>query len=1312
MRDWKKFPVNKHGSGITDNLENGEDGVTTAFQAVCENLTVSRRSGDLETRDGSEYFQSGGSSLQTPTKIRQIFRLEDYIFAYCYDDPISGTTIDGQLYWILEDGTSTAWEIVETARDGNNRGGAAALARRGYVLSAAKTESARQGEGFVYYWVQTSWYVTLFTATRWVCNHTALGATAPDPAFTVTLDSLGPPPNVGRLVLTINIDKIDNGRLFTLAAGAGTVIDYGDIATAIDVVLTASPAAVAGVTEYLTGTLATTPVTLNGLYGVNAAATWGPAGALLPVFTEQGHLSTQEWQGHIYLSLEPYDKTFLFNPDDPDATDPDSYEPGNDREPLKKLYIKWEDQIDIPKCTNAQMPKSFTSIQRRHGDTNFSFYEFDLAFLAKTDGDTAQPEETSHEQATSGWLDSDTDPMLKLWIERGPTAKSVFGAPSVIPVSRADAVLLTDLIIDVFPSYQNDSGSPQPSIPTVYDEYDFEWSTTGFAAYYYTHSADALLVLIPSDFVEDTETGGLNDRSADGESIRDAIELAFANYNARPNTDQLTKGHHAPLNVATAWRNNLLPSEVVVGQNYNDSAGSGAYLWYRSVATAAGDGGSPLPMGRGIIKTMFVDSKVILDDQYIESAIVTYAYGFYLRESYVALVENTPRTFIFDGPSELISLGTISELRAEGDHDQVTILAGLTSAVDNASGYVIDFNQMIAIIARSENGGIVFFNEANDNFFIPTSMQDHGAPTNTGSPWDSSEDWNNRVSSYAAVISELADEQLNILSEAYFNGGVLTYDALPQAGGYYFTVVNQVGYYANIIGSNQRVYQSTPSIPHSSPATFFDDFDDPVSSLNHFLDKAIVFTPITTWRIEGIRGATGAGRTFIRLVSDEYGSVANQMVVRTNRGLFYWSKVGIIYTDGLSAYRVTDHLIDTYEGWIADNFATDNEIGPAYLRGSFNEKDQRIYWSIFDSDGDPMWVIMDVYGPLSNTMPVQTAKGHVLKYENSSAAIEKLPLFDTNATHYSEKSLRFYRAQNKELLTHKRSFPMDEYNIETADFDLPAGQSITNGVVRMPIKPFMQSIGHDYGLKGITKWTHRVLLSMREGNKFGVAVRPLGWNDFGAEPHELGGCLNYQNTEWSADYNTLPDPAADLKQFFQHYDVAFRNTHHITFRRRFPRGRIRNIYKQVGFRELPVNMGTVTVGSGNVDAAVITMKTTDYIAVQLNTSDLSDNAVQALGVDSSGSWYMFIENLVLGEGSWFQIFSVLETTGLNYVMFLKPDKFSISVEDSSAYVTSFNFGKVPGEQKISLIDYELTYAYIGDRSIGLFKDPADGGDNG
>ena len=450
MRDWKKLPVTDHGKGITDDVENAP----TSFQEVCENLSLGRRSGDLETRDGSEYFLNDAqASLQTPSKIRQLLRLEDYIFAYCYDDPgTPGDPIVGNFYWIKEDGSSTAWTIVETARD--------EATKRGWNLSASLTDTNRVGEGFEFYWLLANWSANIFATTYYTCDHVAgLGT-----AFTVAVT-----PGTTSLDLRLNLDFMSGGRLFSSGAFTpGTEINYGDIKAALEAAVSDE------VTAYIGTTIATDLLTLNGAFGKTVTRTINPMGDYLPVFTKEGHLNWTEWQGHLYVSLEPYDKSFAYNVDDPDATDPDTYPPDNDREPLKKLYILWREQLDIPKCTNAQLPKSFTAVEREATDSNFSFYEFDCALLSDV---TPLPPETNHKHDDAGtpWLMGENDPMIKLWIERGPTEDSVFDAPSALPTDRANTAVLTKLIIDVFPSYQNDSGATAPTIPTVYDEFDTEW---------------------------------------------------------------------------------------------------------------------------------------------------------------------------------------------------------------------------------------------------------------------------------------------------------------------------------------------------------------------------------------------------------------------------------------------------------------------------------------------------------------------------------------------------------------------------------------------------------------------------------------------------------------------------------------------------------------------------------------------------------------------------------------------------------------------------------------------------------------------
>ena len=122
---WQKLQVKDSRSGITDIVRNSP----SSFQEDVRNLVHDNKNGSLDQREGSEYW----TEFDTPAKIRQLFQLENYIFAYCYDDPVmEGDDIDGRMYWVLNDGTSVAWTEVVTEgvdttfkirlRDSKNKG--------------------------------------------------------------------------------------------------------------------------------------------------------------------------------------------------------------------------------------------------------------------------------------------------------------------------------------------------------------------------------------------------------------------------------------------------------------------------------------------------------------------------------------------------------------------------------------------------------------------------------------------------------------------------------------------------------------------------------------------------------------------------------------------------------------------------------------------------------------------------------------------------------------------------------------------------------------------------------------------------------------------------------------------------------------------------------------------------------------------------------------------------------------------------------------------------------------------------------------
>jgi hypothetical protein len=1091
-REWRIQQVERHNKGITDDVENS----SPDFQEECDNLVNQRRTHALGTRPGSQYLLNFlNNALEAPQKIRQLFLLEEYIFAYCYDDPaLPSDDIDGRIYWILEDGTSSAWTEV-------------------------------------------------------------------------------------------------------------TTVDYGS--------------------------------------------------GNVPVFIKQGHVQASFWEGHLYLSLEPYDKSFSPNNLDRDVVDPDTFPPDDDRISLKKLYIDWESttQIATPRCVNAQLPTSLihpyvhsAANDGEYLDTPWDtgkdwyapLYYHTLRFRARNDatGDWDTDDAEIRIVSDAGWGES--------LIDKVHFTYSITGSAGPLACVATLSGTVIDLAID---------------------------GTADTALYEFQELVDVINAALIA--LQATET-----------SLKAVDHQVYIGENAEPTT-KIKLSESSGL-AGTKILNNF------AGTAYREDGGYNGWGWYY-----------PFKEGKNTATN---------------NAPALYQYTFYAREEYTALVDGTPRTFLFEGPISQVQLGTnqqlgSAEVGAARNHRRAVPMIGAFSKVVEDTTNIWDWSRIKGVFARTELSGIESYVET-----TTTTWLDDIAGGGTSEMVVNNPSFFTSASAFKIFTYDYheRDSILRAGELVYFSGNQRFYTSLPR-GPYHFDVVNQQGYYANILNLSTRVYQSLPSVPHATAFDFFIDLDEPVTALNHFLEKPIVCTDRTIWRLEGIKGRDGRGRLFSRVVSNEYGCIANQSVVRTNIGLFLWGRQGIIYTDGLRAIRVNEHILERYQTWLDNTRSSDDEIGARELRGSYNEIDQRIHWSALDSDGRPMWIILDLRQGVGPTMCFQTAKGDTLTANfgdsSGSNAQVTIPMFQTNSTLYSEETTRFYRAQDKRILLHTADLTYDEFYFD---------QALLNGIqtnytyagldttLKMPIKPFLKSIGFAYGSKSYRKWTSRVMINMRDTTQKGVSFQPLGWDDLGPTQHKLPSCLNYQHLPFSLDYATFP--VQDVQQFFAHQDCQVNNDFIASFKRRFPKGHIRNTYKQFGLMELPIYSTRLLASEVNPtlfpahNAIDVDYKngTVDFVQITLNYENIANSIVTALSMTNGGVWYVKWPG---EDDNFHKIEDIVTYTGgvSDVVIFTVswPQANIALLEQNQVEYIDLAF--VATDQPIELLDYSMSYTIIGDRTHGIYK---------
>jgi hypothetical protein len=1203
--EWKDEQVNDHSSGVTDLITASQPD----FQHYCNNLEHNAKLQILSTRDGYARF----TTQQTATKIQQLFKLENWLIAYCYDDPATTTEqIAGRIFYRLESDTTSAWTEVIVPKD------------RSSSVSFRIYDST--GKGFIL--TKSSPTFDNFVVKE------GTSTTAP----VISYDSA-----TRTVFVTVDPTKVD-ATTKKYATGSGN-LDWSWFTTAFTTgwacTLLASTTGTDDVKfdEKLTVQAIVAPVL--SLYPANARSDGN--GTALSYVLEQGHLQASEWQSHLYMALEPYIKTFTANASDLYGKDPDTYPPDNNRLPLRKIAPIATGIGDSPsgyalKALNAQLPKAFIGV-----NTEKSVVDTYTANFANA---RYQCWELKWDYASSTYLGDETA-TIEIWSERTWGQVGDVGDMTTESYLRYESLNAKNPVDNSLPfgiaDYAIQAVSPYTGVNAGLG---IDWGKL----YLVHHHQDAASV------VRETRTYT--------ETV-EAVQAAFEEYNKRFATISATTyyashqkfGFYIKVNPKAKVNEQLDLTDCFLSVRYCDNLPEDVAGNYQ------------------------------------------YGYAFYLRDTYEGSFEGAPREFIFDGPVAFEQVRTLSKIgleplvayTEETKSQEVNfstspiVYGGIAARMDRTTDLYYQ-SSLEAIFARTLAGGDAYYVDQASRFWYRTG--DLSVPSIPQQLVDAG--W---VSETAYVVphqSNSTDENVQFEEAAYFNGGVLGFDSIPQ-GPYYFSVVNQIGYAAQIVNNIQRVYQSIPGIPHASPATLFDDFDDEITGISSFSDKPIVTTQNKIWRIEGVKSSDGSGSTFLRTVSDEFGCISNQSIVQTNIGLFLWSNSGIIYTDGLRAFRVTEHLLSRYQSWLSAVRSSLPTIGVQQLRGTFDELNRVIYWSLKDTAGKPFFVVLSLQKGVSPMMPVRTVDGiRSASVNTSTGVITYTDRFLTHATLYSEDYLRFYRAQGKFLMYSKANQTYD-----TSDTD-----SLTH-----PIEPYYRSIAFAYGIPWARKQTSQVRWILRDILKTGVSFQPLGWNDLDDNAERLTGCLNFQHLVW--DINYANNGVLTLQQFWKHSDCSWKGEKIVSYRRRFRLGGQRNCFKQVGFEALKlkyaeISRDTATITSVNVVYKGGWPQATALIQVVV-TSSVS-NAIIDLLLDRSGQFYVAWEPN--------QVPVAINQTSLATLTYTIPVLLDSDNNTGSDYTLAnptLRFYRKFTDQRIDLLGYNVTFRIIGDRTHGAIKATDHGG---
>lgn len=397
-----------------------------------------------------------------------------------------------------------------------------------------------------------------------------------------------------------------------------------------------------------------------------------------------------------------------------------------------------------------------------------------------------------------------------------------------------------------------------------------------------------------------------------------------------------------------------------------------------------------------------------------------------------------------------------------------------------------------------------------------------------------------------------ADTTLDDNEQLYTNGGVVDNDQPPPAK--YVHIVNGIGYYAHVKEGSQilknRLLQSIPDDPDSVPADFIQDFDDEITGISSINGKLVVLTTKTAYRVTENFDELGRGGMNIERILDAVGCVSHQSIVQTISGLFYAGADGFYFTDAYQVKKLSVHLSDTYKA------ITNSQTKQLRIVGTYEEQNQRIYWTIKSNDSSPdndKLIVLDLRFGIKEASCFTTWSG---------------------GDSFSPTSICFF---NKELVrADRRGYLLKHQDGLTNDKKIDTSVTPSSWVNQTIIWTY-ESPSSSLGSSQARKFVNRIIFQSKNNTNASVAITSN--NDQNRIVQSLKEIRFRGNITWGDPEVIWGDP-----------DVIWGGNGVIEALRRFPHGGLRCSYKQVKFTNAFTNITkSDTVGLASINATTKTV---------------------------------------------------------------------------------------------------------------------------
>ncbi|WP_417353606.1 hypothetical protein [Flavobacterium alkalisoli] len=260
----------------------------------------------------------------------------------------------------------------------------------------------------------------------------------------------------------------------------------------------------------------------------------------------------------------------------------------------------------------------------------------------------------------------------------------------------------------------------------------------------------------------------------------------------------------------------------------------------------------------------------------------------------------------------------------------------------------------------------------------------------------------------------------------------------------------------------RSIRQSIVGDIDSMPSEFTHPFDEEINMIMGFQGFLIAFGLTKIYRVQGVIDSSGSGFISHEVISDGIGLYCSKSVVRTATKFYFGGQDGFYVSDGYKLEKIPQGnktIKDAYEDF------TNNATKRQHLRGAYNQKDNKVYWSVMQNSVNDLLYVYDENFDAFTT----------IGYNN----------FGASCLHVLNN--RLLRADHRGFVFIHDQEEIDVWNIDE--------QSNPSSWGKVPLIPHYRTSANFYDASDVNKWGTKVTVEAKQDTSIDMVITSIDDND-------------------------------------------------------------------------------------------------------------------------------------------------------------------------------------------------------------------------